>query len=213
MTIRFYYGSGSPYAWRVWLTLEYKQLPHELTVVSFDKQEHRKPDYLALNPRGLVPVLLDGDFALSESPVIVEYLDEKWPAPPVFAADARQRAVQRRMIREIDGYYAPAQRALGKLVFRLPPEQRTPEKLATACAALAKEIAVWEQDIVGSFACGEQVSAVDFTLFPFLALARRISGRMPELGLDAAIGPRLSAWLDHMQQLPIVQKTWPPHWK
>lgn len=35
MSITFYYGSGSPYAWRVWLALEHKRLPYELTVLSF----------------------------------------------------------------------------------------------------------------------------------------------------------------------------------
>jgi long-chain acyl-CoA synthetase len=54
MTLRFYYGSGSPFAWRVWLALEHKAIPYELQSISFADRQHKSPDYLAINPRGKV---------------------------------------------------------------------------------------------------------------------------------------------------------------
>jgi glutathione S-transferase len=85
MALTLYYGSGSPYAWKVWLALEHKQLPYELRTLSFDSRENRAPEYLGLNPRGKVPTLVDGDFALWESTVILEYLEDRYPAHPLQA--------------------------------------------------------------------------------------------------------------------------------
>jgi glutathione S-transferase len=58
-----------------------------------------------------------------------------------------------------------------------------------------------------------ELSAVDLTVYPFMALFVRIASRRPDFVKDDFIGPRLSAWMDRMQALPIVQHTRPPHWK
>ena len=57
MALEVYWGSGSPFSWRVLLTLEVKQLPYQSKLLTFLKQEHKSPEYLALNPRGKVPTL------------------------------------------------------------------------------------------------------------------------------------------------------------
>ena len=79
MNRTLYYGSGSPYAWRVQLALEHKALPYERKILSFSDRDTHKPEFLALNPRHRVPVLVDGDFVLYESNAIVEYLDDAYP--------------------------------------------------------------------------------------------------------------------------------------
>jgi glutathione S-transferase len=66
--------------------------------------------------------------------------------------------------------------------------------------------------IKGQYLAGD-LSAVDFTLFPEIALGQRIAERNPGLVRQELLGPRLSTWMAHMRSLPIVQKTWPPHWK
>ena len=107
MSVRFYYGSGSPYAWRVWLALEHKGIPYHRKTLSFDAGDLKTAEFGALNPRRRVPVLVDDDFALAESAAIVEYIEERWPSgPALFARDPRQRAIQRRMVREADDYLA-----------------------------------------------------------------------------------------------------------
>jgi glutathione S-transferase len=105
VSVILYYGSGSPYAWRAWLALEQKGMPYELKTMSFAASDLKTAEFLTLNPRRRVPVLVDDGFALYESAAIVEYIDEKWPAgPPLFAAEVCERAVQRRMVREADQY-------------------------------------------------------------------------------------------------------------
>src|SRR5207247_10240 len=104
MSLVLYYGSGSPYAWRAQFALEHKALPYERKVLSFSAGDTRKPEFLALNPRHRVPVLVDGDFVLYESNAIVEYLDEAHPATgaPLFPGDVRTRARVRRLIMHVD---------------------------------------------------------------------------------------------------------------
>ena len=52
MAIELYWGSGSPFAWRVMLTLEVKGLKYESKLLEFSKGEHKTPAYLQLNPAG-----------------------------------------------------------------------------------------------------------------------------------------------------------------
>ncbi len=109
MALTLYYMSGSPYAWRVWLALEHKQIPCELKTMSYDAGDFKKPEFLALTPRRKVPVIVDDGFALYESAAIVEYLEDKQPTQPrLFSADLRQRAIERRLVREADQYFAAA---------------------------------------------------------------------------------------------------------
>src|SRR5262245_45691355 len=51
MALTFYYASGSPYAWRVWLALEHKRIGYELKTLSFSAGDLRKPEFSAINPR------------------------------------------------------------------------------------------------------------------------------------------------------------------
>src|SRR5262249_24724383 len=87
----FYFGSGSPFAWKVWLTLEHKGIAYTAKRLSFDKDETRTPEFLAINPRGRVPAIVDDGFALYESNAICEYLEEKYPQNPLLPKDAKGR--------------------------------------------------------------------------------------------------------------------------
>jgi glutathione S-transferase len=213
MTVTLYYGSGSPYAWRAWLALEHKAIPYELKTISFDAGDLAKPEFRKLNPRQKVPVIDDDGFTLYESAAIVEYLEDKWPGEPrLFSADLRERAVQRRMVREVDQYFAEALERLVEAVLLTPQENRSAERISAAYAGMRKELALWEGAISGGYLAGA-LSAVDFTLFPEVELALRLANRAPDSLPADFLGPRMKAWLNRMEALPIVRKTWPPHWK
>ena len=202
MAVRFYYASGSPYAWRVWLALERKGVPYHRKTLSFDAGDLKTAEFGALNPRRRVPVLVDDDFALAESAAIVEYIEDRWPlGPALFASDPRRRAIQRRMVREADQYLAPAG---NRFV--------TGEGSEDTLNDLRRELALWEDAATADFLTGE-LSAVDLTVYPFMALFLRLAARRADFVKDDVIGPRLATWIDRMQALPIVQHTWPPHWR
>src|ERR1043165_4970003 len=88
--MEIYWGAGSPYAWRVLLAAEIKRIPYESRLLEFSKGALRTPEFLALNPRGKVPVIRDGDFVLAESLAILAYLDRKQPEPPLFGRTAEE---------------------------------------------------------------------------------------------------------------------------
>src|SRR5215216_7871674 len=146
MATTLYYASGSPYAWRVWLALEHKGVDYELKTLSFDAGDLKTPEFLALNPRHRVPVLVDDGFALYESAAIVEYVEDRWPdAPRLFSADLHERAVQRSLIREADQYVVEPLERLVTAVLFTKPEERKPETIARACGELREELAFWER--------------------------------------------------------------------
>jgi glutathione S-transferase len=76
-----------------------------------------------------------------------------------------------------------------------------------------RALALWEGLIEGEWLAGGGLSAADFTLFPEIALGRRIAQRNPGLVEGDLLGPRLQAWMARMEALPVVRKTWPPHWR
>src|SRR5690348_78754 len=88
---------------RVRLCLAEKGLSYESHVVDMEKMEHHSPEYLRINPNGVVPALiLDDGRSLWESGTICEYLDETYPEPPLRPTDPYQRAIMRNWIRHVD---------------------------------------------------------------------------------------------------------------
>jgi len=211
MAIDFYYGSGSPYAWRVWLALEHKQLPYELHLMSFDKGDTKKPEYLLKNPRGRVPVIEDKGFAVYESAAIVEYLEHAYPASgaPLLPMLPREAATTRRMIREADQYLAHAMEQLVEQILFTKQEQWDAQKISDAREAFGKELAHFEASRLGEGA----IDAADYTIYPMIALALRMEKKKPDLAIGALIGPRLQAWMRKIETLPFFDKTVPPHWR
>ena len=214
MAITFYYGSGSPYAWRVWLALEAKGIAYEQKVISFSEGDHKKPAFLAINPRHKVPVIVDGDFTLYESSAIMEYLDEQYPTGlKLFPGDARQRARARRLIREADDYFATAAEPVQEAIFFTKRENWDAERIAAGREKLGREAAKWEAAFNGDYLAGSALSAADFTLYPMVALCLRMDIRNPDVDAAALFGPKTQAWIRRIQALPYLEKTIPPHWK
>jgi len=88
---------------RVRLCLAEKGLEFESHVVDMMNMEHHSPEYLKINPNGVIPTLiLDDGRSLYESGTICEYLDEAYPEPPLRPADPYERAVMRNWIRHVD---------------------------------------------------------------------------------------------------------------
>ena len=100
--LELFWGSGSPFVWRVMLTLEAKGLQYQSTLLEFSKGEHKSASYLQLNPRGKVPTLKDGDYALYESLAIMAYLERKFPQPPLLGMTPAETGMIWRFISECD---------------------------------------------------------------------------------------------------------------
>ena len=213
MALTFYYGSGSPYAWRVWLALEHKGIAYEMKTVSFSAGDLAKPEYVVLNPRSKVPTITDGDFSLYESAAILEYLEVQYSTGKVlFPGSVRQRATIRRLVREADEYLAHALERLVDHVLFTNREKWNLQEIAAGREAFLKELDRFEGYLHGEW-FGVELSAADFTLYPIIALCLRMEKKKDDLNVSGVIGPKIAAWMRRVEALPYYDKTYPPHWK
>jgi len=111
MLILYHHGS-SVCAAKVRLALAEKNLPWEGRYIDILKGEQFTPEFRKLNPKAVVPVLIDGDKIVTESTVINEYLEERFPEPTIFPKDAHQRAKMRVWTKAVDESLHPACAAL-----------------------------------------------------------------------------------------------------
>jgi glutathione S-transferase len=91
VSVKLYTNPGSTNARRARLTAAVLGIDLEEVLVDLGKGEHKRPEYLALNPNGAVPTLVDGDFVLTESRVIMQYLASKRPESGLFPQDEPTR--------------------------------------------------------------------------------------------------------------------------
>ena len=212
--ITFYYGSGSPYAWRVHLALEHKALPYDRKILSFSAGDTRKPEFVALNPRHRVPTIVDGDFVLYESNAIVEYLEEAYPGrgAPLFPGDAKRRALVRRLVSEVDSYFDKAiDPVIDELLYK-KAEERNAQRLADSVQAVQDEYALFARSLAGDFLAGP-LSAADYAFYPLVAFLDRCAVRAPGFDAAALLPPALAAWKARIEALPYLAATIPPHWQ
>ena len=215
MALDFYHGHGSPYSWRVWLALECKQVPYNLRVQSFADKDTRKPEFVALNPRHVVPTIVDDGYALWESIAILEYLDERFASGvKLYPGDVKERGRIRRLIREMEqhvdtGGLDPITTEYFGKDGAAPDMARVEE----GRQKLAAELPMFAAELRGDFIAGSQPCAADLVLYPMIGYVKRITVRKPETKLTDTIPAPLAAWAKRIEALPFFDKTYPPHWR
>jgi maleylpyruvate isomerase len=200
MKLHGYFRSSASY--RVRIALNLKGLAAEHRSHHLRKGEQRDPAYLALNPQGLVPTLIDdAGHALTQSLAIIEWLDETHPTPALLPSDALQRARVRAFALAIACDIHPVQNL--KVLARLR-ELGHAEDDVTGWAAWANRegLAACETliaDQPGPFCFGAAPTLADVCLVPQLANARRFGVRVEDfprlLAAETAARP-LQAFAD-----------------
>ncbi|MGH7082051.1 MAG: glutathione S-transferase family protein [Acetobacteraceae bacterium] len=209
------YGSGSPFAWKVWLALEHKALPYEARRLSFDG-DLKTPAFSRINPRRRVPVLIDGAFSLSESSAIIEYLEDRYASSgeSLWPADVQRRAIARRIACEVDIYLYPAIDILvAELLSKTTAHKIDTCKIAEAKHALIDEMAMIDTWLTESFVAGKRPSAADFAFYPMLAFLGRIDRRHGGSDWRGLLLDRIVRWMARVESLPYFGRTYPPHWR
>jgi len=219
MAIELYWGSGSPYSWRVQLALEYKRLPYESQLLQFSKQEHKSPQMLRMNPRGRVPVLRDGDYVVFESLACLLYLDRKYPDPPLFGRTPEEAGTIMRVICEYQSYAELHLMQIVSAVFFENIDERV-EEITRATHVVAGEARTIEGRLSRSdWLVGEHVSAADMVVFPGImlllrAMEKREAGELRSRFLPMETTyPAIARWIARMASLPGYERTYPPHWR
>ena len=219
MAIELYWGSGSPFAWRVMLTLEVKGLAYESKLMEFSKGENKSPEYLQLNPRGKVPTLKDGDFVVYESLAIMAYLDRKYPQPPLFGKTAEEAGLIWRAISECESYIVSAGDKIVRPVFFGKGLDRVDE-IQQAAQTIRQELKTVDEQLAHSnWLVGASISAADVSVFPLVQLLLRAASKEAARALNLGLiplsqtFPNIARWVEQIAALPNYQRTYPPHWR
>ncbi|MEN5363428.1 maleylacetoacetate isomerase [Brevundimonas intermedia] len=187
MILHGYWRSGASY--RVRIALNLKGLGYDLAAHDLRKGEQKTADYLALNPQGMVPALQDGDLIVTQSPAILEWLEETHPEPALLPTAANDRAAVRAMAALIGCDIHPLNnlRVLKALRSNFEADQATVD--AWAAGWIAPGFDALEALIArhgGAWCFGDAPTLADCYLIPQLYSARRFN-------MDLSPWPRLLA--------------------
>ena len=190
------------------IALAHKNLAFEIVPVHLrrDGGEQHSAGYRALNPQGLVPLLVDGGTAIAQSLAICEYLEETRPARPLLPGEARERAAVRSIVAAIACDIHPIDnlRVLQYLKRELGHPQETIDNwyrhwIRVGFEALEKVLAQRDAEL---HCVGAQVSLADAFLVPQVANARRLQ-------LDLEPFPRIRSIDAHLRGLEPFQASAP----
>jgi maleylpyruvate isomerase len=202
-----FFRSGTSH--RVRIALNLKGLCYQQVAVDLRKEEHNDPGYEAINPQQLVPALDIGETVLTQSPAILEWLEEQYPTPALLPADALERAQVRALAAIVGCDIHPVnnRRILEALRHRFSADgAATDDWCGTWISAGFDALeALVQAHGKGPFAFGEHPTLADVYLVPQIESARRFKvelGRWPRLlEIDAACG-KLEAFV---RAAPAVQ--------
>lgn len=139
---------ASPYAMSVFVTLREKGLAFDTLTLDLDAAQNQTVDFAQLSLTQRVPTLVDGDFALSESSAITEYLEQAYPDTPVYPAGPKQRARARQVQAWLRSDLLPIRQERSTMVVFYG--QKMPPLTAVAEAAAAKLISAAQALLVGN---------------------------------------------------------------
>jgi glutathione S-transferase len=231
--LTLYHGLASTCSKKVRMCLAEKGLAYESRLINLQKYEQHDPEYLKLNPKGVVPTLVHDGKPIVESTLIIEYLDEAFPDPPLHPPTAYGRHKMRLWTKWSDdvGYnavYVPTweklsrpgvsrmdEASLGKMLSRVPTAERrkrweqtartgfSPEEFETAYGHMRNTFSYMEK----ALADGPWLAGGMFTLadIAIVPFVERILDLRPETREEVGGAPRLTDWYARMQARPSWQ--------
>jgi len=205
MKLYGFFRSGTSHRLRIALNL--KGLAYEQVAVDLRREEHLGAAYRAVNPQQLVPALEVDGRVLIQSPAIIEWLEERYPEPPLLPADAGARAQVRALAAIVGCDIHPVnnRRILEALRHRFGADEAAVNDWCGSWIAAgfdAFEALVRVQERPGAFAFGGQPTLADVYLVPQIESARRFK-------VDLARWPRLAAIDEACGQLQAFRRAAP----
>jgi glutathione S-transferase len=199
--MKLYSGPLSLFSRKVEIALREKGLPFDRQLVAFSQESGyspKHPDVLGVNPKGQVPVLVDGELSLYDSTIILEYLEDAYPHPPLYPAPPPLRARCRQLELFADEVILSSLRAL---MHRTGPRPADPKiwieweaDAKAAEAVLSRHLQDLNQKLEGNeYLCGA-LSVADIAIFMAVLWTLRLGG--PSVADHRALGEwyaRLSA--------------------
>ena len=195
MAVTLYSYWRSTAAYRVRIALNLKGIEHSIVPVNLVAAEHRSARYAARNPQMLVPFLEDGDFGVSQSQAIIEYLDDRYGGARLYPQDAEARAKVRAFTEAIACDIHPLNN-LRVLKYLKGPLEQGDDAVQDWYAHWIHEgfRGLEELSSDGPYVFGDEVTAADVFLVPQMYNARRFE-------VDVAAFPKLVTIDAHCMKL------------
>jgi glutathione S-transferase len=203
-SLKLYLNPLSPNVRRVRLTAAVLGIELEEKLLDFSKGDHKNPEYLALNPNGAVPTLVDGDFVLTESRSIMQYLASKKPESGLLPRDEAARADVTRWQFWDAAHFSPQMGTLGfEKVIKQMIGLGEPDaaKIQEALTNFRRFAAVLDKRLEGKqYVVGNGLTIADLTLASSLMYAQQVEAPLSEF-------PNLQAWYTRITALDGWKKT------
>jgi maleylacetoacetate isomerase len=185
-------------SWRVRICLALKGISYQVVPINLRDPAKDLPEYRALNPQGFVPTLITEEGSLSQSLAIIDYLDSKYPEPPLLprASTARARVQAMAQLIACDIHPLNNLRVLNYLRTSLGTSE--PQISAWYQHWVHEGLAALEQIVSaygGTYCFGDQITLADTCLVPQMYNARRFAA-------DLTPYPKLRSIDSHLQSLP-----------
>ncbi len=179
-----------------------KGLQWETTWLDLPSGEHKKPEYLAINPVGKVPALIDDRVIVHDSTIINEYLEDTHPQRPLLPRDPVKRARARALEDYADAYLMPS---LFKIFWQMRKSEgeRDRDKIAEGEREARDHFAYLDRELQGREYFADEFSLADISFIPPLANLERSGFSIPD---DF---PNLKAWWERVKQRPSFNASWP----
>jgi glutathione S-transferase len=176
---------------RVELFLSMLDIPYEVVDVDISAGDHKRPEFLALNPFGQVPVIQDGEVTLADSNAILVYLERRYASGSWMPSDPLGAARVQRWLSVAAGPLA-----FGPAAARVIALFGRPEDPAPAIARAEQLFVLMERELsTRSWLAGDTPTLADLANYAYVA-------RAPEGGVSLDGYPRLLGWLQRVEALP-----------
>lgn len=214
--ITLWHGGRAGHSASVLIALAEKDLEYDSRPVDLTAYEQHGSTYIAINPAGQVPLLEEDGSRLTETFFILEYLEDRYPDPPLMPTSAKARYTAAKWGKYVETHVAPnlaivdwarhGSKPDAAGLARLTPERRllwqqasdgfSESLVETAHAAIEKAIIrVAEELVAGPWLTGESYSLADIAAYPHIARIRTLGFAVPD---------SVAAWLDRVASRPRV---------
>lgn len=189
----------SPYAQKVKISLREKGVPFEARLPEGIGTGATGGGFAQANPRGEVPALIHGEVSIFDSTIILEYIEEVWPEPPMMPAEPARRARMRMIEDVMDTQFEAITWGLGELNFFRRAEGDLKRKMEETARAQAHAFFDILEGYLGDdpWFTGAQFGWGDLSVVPYL---NGVAG----FGIKPAEGSKLADWLARANGRPSV---------
>jgi glutathione S-transferase len=214
-----YFISGSPPCWTVMLAMAVKGLDYEPKRLDNVKRDQKNPAFVAINPRGNVPVLTHGDVVVCQTLAILAYIDATTPSPSFFGTSPVETARIWQAIGDCDGHLRERVGNISRPLFRGKAAD-VAEEITGAMSPVRDEMARLDTALsTQDYLVGDTISAADLIVYPVVQQLLRAAAREDARQLDLGVYPlgdhyvHLDTWAHRIEALPGYDDAYPPHWK